>query len=160
MGQDFWKKPIIFSGLRSRYQRQANRKKLILPLKNTSKPWRACSLALLVHNFLIHLHFFKVGEIMSLKYGSLMLPAGHILALSYVRLWFYRWSSSSMLCFSCKNTFVGAGNLQMITSKFWVEYLWGPYALFLDTVLCIALFSYKDEAYNLRSWLHEKEIAW
>ena len=40
---------------------------------------------------------------------------------------------------SCKDTFVGAGNLQMITSKFWSEYLSGPYVLFLDPVLCIAL---------------------
>ena len=43
--------------------------------------------------------------------------------------------------FSCKDTIVGAGNLQMIASKFWFEYLWGPYVLFLDPVLCIALVS-------------------
>ena len=46
---------------------------------------------------------------------------------------------ASVLCSSCKNTFVDAGNLQMIMSKFWFEYLWGLYALFLDPVLCIAL---------------------
>ena len=57
---------------------------------------------------------------------------------------------ASVLCFSCKNTFLGAGNLNMITSKFWFEYLWGPYALFLDPVLC-----------NLRSWLHNrKPVNW
>ena len=57
---------------------------------------------------------------------------------------------ASVLCFSCKNTFVGVGNLHMITSKFWFEYLWGPYALFLDPVLC-----------NLRSWLHNrKPVNW
>ena len=31
--------------------------------------------------------------------------------------------SSSMWCSTCQNTFVGAGNLQMITYKFWCEYL-------------------------------------
>ena len=45
----------------------------------TTKTWRTWSLALSVHNFLSHLHFFKVGEIMLLKYENLMLPAGHIL---------------------------------------------------------------------------------
>ena len=60
---------------------------------------------------------------------------------------------------SCKNTFVGAGNLQMITSKFWSEYLSGPYVLFLDPVLCIALVCLEDEAFNPRSWLHEKKLA-
>ena len=54
-------------------------KKLILPLKNTSELWWTWSLALPVHNFLSHLHFFKVGEIMLLKYRNLMLPAGPIL---------------------------------------------------------------------------------
>ena len=33
-----------------------------------------------------HLHFFKVGEIMLLKYENLMLPAGHIVDLYRVRL--------------------------------------------------------------------------
>ena len=58
-----------------------------------------------------------------------------------------------------QKTFVGASNLQMITSKFWFEYLWGPYVLFLKPVLCAALVSQEDEAYNIRSWLHEKELA-
>ena len=153
-----WKKPTlvwvkiseknnnIFSSLRSHYHRQANRKELLLSLKeyfNTSKLWRTWSLALLVYNF-----FFKVDKIM-LKYGNLMLPAWHILDLYCVRLLnaapFYenytkrgRGGGLSfcspffkkevpflaiiercpVLCFSCKNTFVGAGNLQMITSKF------------------------------------------
>ena len=43
-------------------------------------------MALPVHNFLSHLHFFKVGEIILLKYGKMMLPAGHILNLYCVRL--------------------------------------------------------------------------
>ena len=77
---------LIFSSLRSHYHRQGNRKKLILPLKNSSKLWRTWSLALPVRNFLSHLHFFKVGEIMLLKHGKLMLPAGHILDLYHVRL--------------------------------------------------------------------------
>ena len=42
-------------------------------------------------------------------------------------------------CFSCKNTFEGAGNLQMITTQFWFEYLWGRYVLFLYPVLCVIL---------------------
>ena len=64
--------------------------------KNTSKFWRSWSLALQVHNFLSHLHLFKVGEIMLLKYGNLMPPAGHILDLyrvapfceNYAKLYF------------------------------------------------------------------------
>ena len=44
----------------------------------TTKTWRTWSLALSVHNFLSHLHFFKIGEIMLLKYENLMPPAGHI----------------------------------------------------------------------------------
>ena len=42
-------------------------------------------MALQVHNFLSHLHLFKVGEIM-LKHGNLMLPPGHILDLYRVGL--------------------------------------------------------------------------
>ena len=89
--------------------------------------------------------FFKVDKIM-LKYGNLMLPAWHILNLYCVRLLnaapFYENYTKRggvkflqpifqkkvpflaiiercpVLCFSCKNTFVGAGNLEMITSKF------------------------------------------
>ena len=78
---------LIFSSLRSHYHRQGNRKKLILPLKNSSKLWRTWSLALPVRNFLSHLHFFKVGEIMLLKNGDLMVPAGHTLDL-YTKLYF------------------------------------------------------------------------
>ena len=156
---------------------------------------------------------------MLLKYGNLMLPAGHILDLHRVRLsnaapfweivqsfismqntkflvpfsqkkkcpfwpisntaldfqnmpwpgafsnkvnpwyWFYRWSSSSVLCFNRKNTLVGADNLQMIRSKFWFEYLWEPYVIVLDPILCIAFVSWEYEEYNLRSWLREKELT-
>ena len=53
-----------------------------MPLKNTSKLWRTWSLALPVHNFLNHLHFFKVG----CWYGNLMLPAEYILDLYCVWL--------------------------------------------------------------------------
>ena len=64
--------------------------------KNTSKLWRSWSLALQVHNFLSHIHLFKLGEIMLLKYGNLMLSAGHILDLyrlassceNYIKLYF------------------------------------------------------------------------
>ena len=37
MSQDFWKKDINFSGLKSHYNRLANRKKLILPLEKYFK---------------------------------------------------------------------------------------------------------------------------
>ena len=50
-----------------------------------------------------------------------------------------------MWCSGCK-TFVGAGNLQMITN-FDVN----TYVLFLDLVLCIVLGSKEVEAFNLRS---------
>ena len=92
-----------------------------------------------------------------------MLQVGHILDLYCVLL-----SSVALFCknytkfyFDAKhleNAFVGAGNLKMITSKFWFEYLWGPYVLLLNPVLCIALYL-DEEAYNLRRWLHEKELA-
>ena len=41
-------------------------------------------MALPVHNILSHLNFFKVVEMMLLKYGNLMLPAGHILVHSTI----------------------------------------------------------------------------
>ena len=72
----FLKKIINISGLRFRYQRLANRKKLISPIRIPSKLWRTWSLALATHNFLSHLQIFKVGEIMVLKYDHLMLPSG------------------------------------------------------------------------------------
>ena len=76
VGQYFWKKNTIFSSLRPCYHRQANKKNLFCHWKNTSTRWRTWSLALSVHKFFSHLHFFKVGEIKLLKYGNLMLPAG------------------------------------------------------------------------------------
>ena len=70
-----------------RYNRQANRKKnLFCHWKNTSKLWRTSSLSLPAQNFLSHLHFIKVGEIMLLKYGNLMLPARQISDLYCVRV--------------------------------------------------------------------------
>ena len=50
-----------------------------------------------------------------------------------------------------KNTFLGTGSLQMITNKFWCEYLWMAYVLFLDPVLYIVFVSSEIEAYNPRS---------
>ena len=76
------------------------------------------------------------------KCRYLMLPEAFLDIESYPWYWFYRWSNSSVLCSSCKNTFVGAGNLQVITNKFWCENLWGPYVLYLDTVLCMYSFSF------------------
>ena len=76
----------IFSSLRPCYHRQANKKNLFCHWKNTSTLWRTWSLALSVHNFFSHLHFFKVGQIKLLKYGNLMLPAGQILYIYCVQL--------------------------------------------------------------------------
>ena len=42
------------------------------------------------------------------KYGYLMLPGTFPDIESYPWYWFYRWSNSSVLCYSCKNTIVGA----------------------------------------------------
>ena len=50
-----------------------------------------------------------------------------------------------------KTTFLGTGNLQMTTKKFWFEYLWVAYVLFLGPVLYIVLVSSESEAYNIRS---------
>ena len=41
----------------------------------------------------------------------------------------------------CYVHFEDAGNLQVITNKFLCENLWGPYLLYLDSVLCIVLVS-------------------
>ena len=84
VGQDFWKKIIFFVWDLVTTGQQIE-KTWFCHWKNTSKLWRTWSLALPVLNFLSLLHFFKVGEIM-FKYGSLMLPAGHIIDLYCVRL--------------------------------------------------------------------------
>ena len=54
-------------------------------IERNLKLWRAWSLARLVHNVFSYLHFCKVGEIMLLKYGHLMLPVGYILVLYCVQ---------------------------------------------------------------------------
>ena len=74
--QDFWKKENSAKQIK---------RNLFCHLKITSKLWRTWSLALPVHNFFSHLYFLKVGEIMLLKYGHLMLPAGYILDLYCVQ---------------------------------------------------------------------------
>ena len=40
--------------------------------------------------------------------------------------------------------------LEMIANKFWCEYLWVAYVLFLDPFLYIVLVSSEIEAYNIR----------
>ena len=119
---------------------------LFLHYINTSKLRTTWSLALLTHNFLSNLQFFKVGEIMVSKYGYSMLPGEFPDIRSYPWYWFYRWSNISVLWSSCKNTFVGAGNLQMITNKFWCENLWGPYLLYIVGPSFVYSFTF------LRSW--------
>ena len=123
--------------MRSCYHKLANRKKLIFPLKNTSKLWTTWSLALLAQNIYSRLIFFKVGKIMVSKYGYSMLPGVFLDIESCPWYWFHRWSNSSVICSVVKKTFVEAGNLQVITNKFWCENLWRRYVLYLDTVLCI-----------------------
>ena len=138
------KKNINLSNFRSCYHRLANRKKLILPLEKQ------------LQNFKRHYHWhcwhkiFRViynfskraNEIMMSNYGYLMLPGAFPDIESYPWYWFCRWSNSSVLCSSCKNTFVGAGNLQVITNRFWCENLWRLYVLCLDAVFCIYSFSF------------------
>ena len=55
------------------------------------------------------------------KYQHLMLSV--VLPDKSTRHWLQKWGSSSMWCMSCKHTLVGTGNLQIITFKFWYEYL-------------------------------------
>ena len=79
-------------------------KKLFCHWKNTLKLWRTWPLALPVHNILSHLHFFKVVEIM-LKYGNLILPAGHSLDL-YCSLLRKLYKALFRL-FRCKRDWIG-----------------------------------------------------
>ena len=88
------------------------------------------------------------------NYGYLMSTQGNF-QIKLPLIFIYEWSSSSVWSSKCKNTFVGTGNLQMITNKYWCEYLWVTYVLILDTILYIVLVFSEIEAYNLRSWLHE-----
>ena len=54
------------------------------------------------------------------------------------------------------NSLSGNGNLQVITNKFYSEYLM---YCFIVTILCITLVSWEIEADNLRNYLHEKELT-
>ena len=103
---------------------------------------------------LSYVQFFKVGEIMVSNYKHLMSTQRHF-HITLILIWFYKWSSSSVGCSTCKNTFWGTGNLQMMANKFWCEYSWVGYELFLDPVLYVVLVSSEFELCNLRSWLHE-----
>ena len=92
-----------------------------------------------VHNFLSHLHFFKVGEIMLLKHGKLMLPAGHILDLYHVRL-----SNAAPFCenytkfyFDAKHKTFGAIFLKKVPFLANIE----RYPTFLEYALNRAIFS-------------------
>ena len=65
--------------------------------------------------------FFKKDKIMVQKYQHFMLSGNFrqiyqtlILQINHVMF-----HSSSMWSFSCKNNLIGAGNLQLITYKFW-----------------------------------------
>ena len=85
----------------------------------TSEKWTSVFLVLNLFTF------FEKDKTMVPKYQHLMLSG--VFPDKCTRHWFYRWSSNSMWCYmwcsSCKNTLVGAGNLQIITYKFWCEYL-------------------------------------
>ena len=74
MGQEFWKKSLIFLVLdfvSAGYQIERN---IFFHQVITSKLWRIWSLALPAHNFLSQLQICKVCETMVSKYGYLMLP--------------------------------------------------------------------------------------
>ena len=123
------KKNINFSSLRSCYHKLANRKKLILQLEKYFKTLNDMIIGTAGTRLLDKFTIFQSGR------------------NNGVKVWeFYRWSNRSELCSSCKNTFLGAGNLQVTTNEFWFENLSGPYVLYLDAVLCIYSFSF------LRSW--------
>ena len=135
--------------MRSHYNMIANRKKLILLLEKYFKTLKEMIIG--TESFMI----FKVSKIIVSNYGYLMSTQGHF-QIKLTMIWFCRWSSSSVRCSICKITFLGTGNLHMITNKFWCEYLYVAYVMFLDPVLYIVL---ETEAYNLRIWLHEKKTS-
>ena len=128
------KKSINFSSLRSPYNKLANRKIL----------WKTWSLAI-----------FQSGWNNGIKLWVFNEYPGTFPDNVTPDIWLCRWSSSSVWCSRCKNTFLSTGNIQMIVNKFWCESLWVVYVLFLDPVLYIVLVYLESESYNLRSWLHE-----
>ena len=147
------KKKTNFSSLRSCYHKLANRKNLFR-LEKYFKTLNDMIIGTACTKLLESLTIFQSGRNNGVKiwvsdatkgisrYRKLPLQV----TLSGPWYWFYSWSNSSVLCSSCKNTFVGDGNLQVITNKLWCENLWGPYVLYPDAVLCIYSFSF------LRNW--------
>ena len=65
--------------------RQANRNKLILPLEKYFKTLKDMIIGTAGRYLFQSNNSFKVEEIILLKYGQLMLPAGHILDLYFIQ---------------------------------------------------------------------------
>ena len=65
--------------------RQANRNKLILPLEKYFKTSKDMIIGTAGRYLFQSNNSFKVEEIILLKYGQLMLPAGHILDLYFIQ---------------------------------------------------------------------------
>ena len=126
------KKKTIFSCLGSCYHKLENRKKLIFPLEKYFKTLNDMIIGSAGTKPLESFIIFQSGRNNAVK--KWVFDATRVFPdiESYPWYWFYRWSNSSVLCSSCKNTFVGAGNLQVITNKFWCENLWGPYVLYIS----------------------------
>ena len=143
------KKNITFSGLGSHYNRLANCKKLILPLEKYFKTLK--DMVIDTESFTI----FQSGWNNGVKLWALdEYPRAFLDKVTpYIDF-------TDEVVVQCdvpdvKILFLGTGNLQMTTNKFWYGYLWVAYVLFLDPVLHIVLVSLEIEAFNLRSWLHE-----
>ena len=154
MGQDFWKENINFSGLRSRYNRLANRKKLILSLKKYFKTLKDMIIG--TESFTTFQNEWNNGVKLWLfdEYPGAF-PDKVTLDIDFTDELVVQFDVLDV-----KIPFLGTGNLQMVAYKFWFESLWVAYVLFLDPVLYVVLVFSEIEAYNLRSWLHEKWLAW
>ena len=115
-------KIIKFSSFISCYHRLVNRRKLILPLKKYLKNLENMTIdtadTYLFNSFII----FQSGWNNGVEIRAFDTTRDNIFRESYPWHWFYRWSSSSVLWFSYKSSFAGAGNLQIITKHFWCEY--------------------------------------
>ena len=141
----FEKKNISFSGLRSRYNRLADGTKLILPLEKYFKTLKDMIIG--TDSFTI----FQSGWNNCVKLWTFYEYSEAFPDKVTPDIYFIDEVVAQMWCSRCKNTFLGTGNLQMITNKFCCEHLWVAYVLFLDPVLYIDLVSSEIEAYGLKS---------
>ena len=120
MGQDFFKKNQFFRFEISSPQ-ASKQEETYFDRRNYLKTLEEMIIGT-ANSFLSHLQSVKVGEITVSKYGHLIPPGAFPDKVTHDI--FYRWSSGSVWCSSCKNIFVGAGNLLIVRNKFWYKYLW------------------------------------